>query len=128
MKQLADKKIEDVVILTCKTEDNSAFSQYCTNGKYPYNGSLYRFTTCRKFKGLEADAIILVDVTKKVLCESETLTFYVGASRARFFLSIICQMNDDDCVEVLNHLKPEEGAVKRPKKAVAAGLNAMLAV
>ena len=60
-------------------------TKFCINGKYPCNGSMYRFTSYRKFKGLEADAIILVDVDKKVLSRSDNLTFYVGASRARFF-------------------------------------------
>lgn len=88
----------------------------------------FRFTTCRKFKGLEADAIILVDVTKKVLSKSENLNFYVGASRARFFLSVLCQMNDEDCVETLKEFDTKVSTVKRPKKAFAAALNALLAV
>ena len=129
LKQLEEKKIKDVVILTCKTEETSAFSQFCADGKYLHNGSFYRFTTCRKFKGLEADAIVLVDVTKKVLGKAENLNFYVGASRARFFLSVLCQMSDEDCVETLQEFDTTTtGTVKRPKKALAAALNALLAV
>ena len=78
------------------------------------NGALYRFTTCRKFKGLEADAIIQVDVTRKILSKVENLNFYVGASRARFFLSILCQMSDEDCVETLKELDTATSIVKRP--------------
>lgn len=128
LKQLTEKKIKDVVILTCKTEESSVFWQYCTDGKYLLDGVQFRFTTCRKFKGLEADAIILVDVTKKVLGKSENLNFYVGASRARFFLSVLCQMNDEDCVETLKAFDTKASTVKRPKKAFAAALNALLAV
>ena len=128
LKQLTEKKIKDVVILTCKTEESSVFWQYCTDGKYLLDGVQFRFTTCRKFKGLEADAIILVDVTKKVLSKSENLNFYVGASRARFFLSVLCQMNDEDCVETLKEFDTKVSTVKRPKKAFAAALNALLAV
>ena len=128
LKQLIENKIKDVVILTCKTEESSVFSQYCTDGKYPFDGLQFRFTTCRKFKGLEADAIILVDVTKKGLNKSENLNFYVGASRARFFLSVLCQMNDEDCVETLKEFDTKASTVKRPKKAFAAALNALLVV
>lgn len=128
IKQLVDKKAIDIVILTCKTEKTSTLSRYCIDGKYKYNGIFYRFTTCRKYKGLEADAIIIVDVTKEILCGSETLSFYVGASRARFYLSIICQMNDDDCREALRTFDTSLNATKRPQKALAAALNALLSV
>lgn len=123
IKQLKDTKIKDIVILSCATEEQSTFYQYCSNGNYICNGSTYKFTTCRKFKGLEADAIIIVDVTKKTLASSN-LNFYVGASRARFYLSVICQMSDEDCFEVLKHF--DTAIAKKPKKALAAALNSML--
>jgi DNA helicase IV len=123
IKQLVDKKIKDIVILSCATEEQSAFSQYCINGHYACNGSRYKFTTCRKFKGLEADAIIIVDITKKTL-DSSNLNFYVGASRARFSLSVVCQMSDEDCIEALKHF--DTATAKKPKKALAAALNSML--
>ncbi len=123
---LAEKRIMDVVILTCETEENSAFSKFVSDGKYICNGTIYRFTTCRKFKGLEADAIILVDVTKKTMKQSESLVFYVGASRARFFLSVVCQMSEDDCEKSLEELDIYD--YKRPKKALAAALNALLSI
>lgn len=122
--QLEKKKIKDVVILTCKTEDTSVLSQYCFDGKYRHDGSEYRFTTCRKFKGLEADAVIMLDVNKKTLTKPGNQNFYVGASRARFFLTILCQMNSDECVETLMEFGIK--AAKRPQKALAAALNALL--
>ena len=126
LKLLAEKKIKDVVILTCKTEDNSVFSQYCVKGNYLYNGMKYLFTTCRKFKGLESDAIVLIDVTPKFLSGAENLNFYVGASRARFFLTVICQMSDEDCIKTLKELDKTVSTIKRPKKELAAKLNALL--
>ena len=126
LKKLADKKISDVVILTCKTEEHSILSTLCNNGKYLCNGLFYRFTTCRKFKGLEADAIILIDINSKTLSKSESLNFYVGASRARFFLSIICQMNDEECIEAIRAIDSNTTSTKRPKKALAAALNSLL--
>lgn len=126
LKNVEGKKIKDVVILTCKTEERSLLYNYCNNGKYMHNGNAYRFTTCRKFKGLEADAIILIDVTKKGLGIRENLNFYVGASRARFFLSIICQMSEEDCIVALKELDENIAVTKRPQKALAAALNALL--
>ena len=125
LRYLEGKKIKDVVILTCKTEESSFLSLYCKNGKYKSNGIDYRFTTCRKFKGLEADAIILVDVTTKTFCRPENMNFYVGASRACFFLYIACNMNDEECVQALTVMDPS-CSTKRPRKALAAALNALL--
>ena len=126
LEQLREEGISDIVILTCKTEESSMISQYCLDGYYQCNSKLYRFTTCRKFKGLEADAIILIDVTKKALNKPENLNFYVGASRARFYLNVICQMSEKDCMEVLTELTGKAEKIKRPKKALAAALNMRL--
>ena len=126
VRRLADKKIKDIVILTCGTEAQSFLYPYSTDGRYAIDGTSYIFTTCRKFKGLEAEAIILIDVSAETLIGMERLNFYVGASRAMFFLSIICYMTDEDCVEVLRQMQQSENAVKRPKKALAAALNALL--
>lgn len=128
LKQISDKKVKDIVILTCKTESSSAISEFCSDGKYLCNGIYYRFTTCRKFKGLEADAIILIDIDKRTLSGDESFNFYVGASRARFYLSAICQMSDEDCIEALKAIDSTAAVNKRPKKALAAALNALLSV
>lgn len=128
LKKLAEKNINDVVILTCKTEEKSPFFNCCEEGKYQYGKKAYRFTTCRKYKGLEADAIILIDVTQKTLGRIENLTFYVGASRARFFLSVVCQMSDEDCIEALKNYDVAANSIKRPKKQLAAFLNALLSL
>lgn len=67
-------------------------------------------------------------VNRKILSTADNLNFYVGASRARFFLSILCQMSDEDCMATLNELDAVTSMVKRPKKALAAALNALLVV
>lgn len=123
IKNFEEKKIKDIVILSCVSEEQSVFSKYCDNGNYTGSGKKYMFTTCRKFKGLEADAIIIVDLTKKYL-DSSDLNFYVGASRARFYLNILCQMSDEDCIEVLKYF--DKIPAKKPKKALAAALNSVL--
>ncbi|MCQ2515468.1 MAG: ATP-binding domain-containing protein [Saccharofermentans sp.] len=113
--------INDVMILTCKTENTSALSEYLSNGKLQ---GKYRFTTCRKFKGLEADAVIIVDVDKKVLTTDAARIFYVGASRARLFLNIVFQLEDEDCINILSDLgiKPK---TKKLKHQLAKALNAV---
>lgn len=55
-----------------------------------------KFTTYRKFKGLEADAVILIDVYKNIFFNENVLLFYVGTSRARISLDIITGMNDEE--------------------------------
>ena len=126
LKRLIEKKINDVVILTCKTEESSVFSQYCTDGKYPFDGLKFRFTTCRKFKGLEADNIILVDVNAGTFNAKEVLRFYVGASRAKVGLNIISTLDDDACIALLrSHFDyPADKPVKNPSGKLAEMMNA----
>lgn len=122
--QCQANKIDDVVILTCKTEENSLLSAYVNDGKYKVQRKEYIFTTCRKFKGLEADIVILVDVNKKVFLSDAINLYYVGTSRARFGLNIMAEMSSAECREVLEY--HGKTATKRPEKALAAFLNAKL--
>ena len=79
-----------------------------------------------RFKGLEADAIILVDVTRNTFdVGGNNLVFYVGASRARFRLSIIVNMSDDEC-KFVSEILGNTLQGKPPKKMLAASLNALL--
>lgn len=103
LSELLQKNIKDIYILSCSTESDSFLSDYIIDGKYLIGNSRINFTTCRKFKGLEADAIILVDVTKETFFEDNKL-FYVGASRARFFLTTIAVLTEDDCNEIVASL------------------------
>ena len=47
--------VKNIVILTCKTESTSILRDSVSEGFYR---NKYRVTTCRKLKGLEADAVI----------------------------------------------------------------------
>lgn len=113
---------EDVVILTCKTESSSILRGLLSNGLYR---NKYRFSTCRKFKGLEADAVILVDVTSDIFEEENALLYYVGTSRARLWLDIITTMDNEGCTDVLQSIFGKRGNIKNPKKELAAAINAM---
>lgn len=52
-----------IVILTCSTIENRLLSSLRDGEYYSYNGKKVLFTTCRKYKGLESDVVILIDVT-----------------------------------------------------------------
>ena len=114
--------IEDIVILTCKTERTSALD--IQEGVYTYKNRKYKFTTCRKYKGLEADVIILVDIDKTVLMTDAINIFYVGSSRARMNLDMLANLTCEDCNDIL--VRYGKSAGRRQEKAVAAFLNAKL--
>lgn len=112
-------KNKDIVIVTCKTESKSALADFIKNGNYKNE---IKFTTCRKFKGLESDAIILVDVDFQILSDKNALIYYVGASRARLYLQIITDLTDADCINLLENMEYSK-KIKKPKKDLAAFFN-----
>ena len=119
--------IENIVILTCKTETGSVLANYVENGFYPAGKKKIRFTTCRKFKGLEADAVVLIDVDDDTFLGNEgqnVLLYYVGASRARLRLDIMTTMDNDGCILVLESLGKTD-RVKRPQRELARALNTL---
>lgn len=128
IKQLSAKGIKDIVVLTCKTENESIASDMVNDGRIFLDGKKYIFSTYRKYKGLEADAIVLVDVTKEALEPGRSFAFYVGASRARFFLDIICNMNDEDCFELLKYEGNNIKSSSKNRKMIAARLNSLLSL
>lgn len=96
------KNYKDIVILTAKDLKESSLSELVKNEKINVGGYLCQFTTCRKFKGLEAEVIILVDIDNKILLDdSDRLLYYVGASRAKFELGIIFNASIDDCKKAM---------------------------
>ena len=130
---LFSDEVRDIVILTCKTENDSILTPHLVNGGYPAGKKFIRFTTCRKFKGLEADAVILVDVDKTTFTGNDgqnVLLYYVGTSRARLRLDVIAQLDDSDCLAVLEALgKAQNLAVENgnPELSSAHLLSALLA-
>lgn len=93
------KEYEKVVILT-PNRQKSALSSYAAEDRYFSNGRMYPFYSCRRFKGLEADAVLLIDINKACFDENDR-NFYVGASRAKFDLKIVFSSNDGECREIL---------------------------
>lgn len=119
---LKGQGVKDIVILTCKTESTSIISEHINNGVYR---NKYRFSTCRKFKGLEADAIILIDVTPELFEDENALIYYVGTSRARLWLDILTTMDNEECTDVLQNTFEKRGYIKNPQKDLAAAINAV---
>ncbi len=119
LNELRESGIDDIVILTLETEARSFMKNEVIDSRY--RGCL--FTTCRKFKGLEADAVILVDFTERiVLCDQ--LLFYVGASRARIRLEVITDMDNDTCRSILEKMQGKRD-FRRPARELATILNCM---
>lgn len=108
--------IYDIVILTLSTEMDSIISRAVRNGVY----GECRFMSCRKFKGLEADAVILVDFKERIVTD-DAMLFYVGASRARIRLEIMTAMDNESCRNTLERAEGE-GAGHRPMRDLASML------
>lgn len=108
--------IDDIVILTLSTETDSIVSGAVKNGVY----GECRFMSCRKFKGLEADAVILVDFTERTVTD-DAMLFYVGTSRARIRLEILTVMNNESCRNTLERME-ETGEWHRPMRDQASML------
>ena len=108
--------IDDIVILTLSTETDSIVSGAVKDGVY----GECRFMSCRKFKGLEADAVILVDFTERTVTD-DAMLFYVGASRARIRLEIMTVMDNESCRNALERTEGS-GAGRRPMRDLASML------
>ncbi len=121
IESLKQDGITDVVILTCNTEESCILSAKSIDGKYKKK----LFTTCRKFKGLEADAVILVDVDENTFEEENVLRYYVGTSRARIRLDMVTIMDDDACTRVLDERIRYNKKIKKPIRELAYALNAL---
>ena len=105
----AKYKKNDIVLLSMKPEGCSALeinkmipelAAICSEKKQ-LNKVL--FTTVRKFKGLEADVIICVDVDEKTFSNDENCSlFYVGTSRAKTWLDIMTLSAPENLAQVIS--------------------------
>lgn len=132
--ELRELGLNDVVILTCATEESSVVGS-CVNkrkGESFWKDTKVPFSTCRKFKGLEADAVILVDVTSDLWIEDAGdgqelgkpgLIFYTGSSRAKHELRVVCDMDETDFQSVCDVVNV--GTKKGAEKAFSKWINAI---
>ena len=86
--------LQDIVILTVSTLERSAFAEMTELAGIPLShqpeeGKLW-FTTVRRYKGLEAKAVLLVDVhVSSLVNPTSQRLIYVGSSRAAAYLETI---------------------------------------
>jgi DNA helicase IV len=90
---------KQIVILTTKKESNSILTNKSSIGTYPLTNNRIAngifFTTARKFKGLESDVVIMVDIDDESFESDEARrVLYVGASRAKHFLDFVAVLDD----------------------------------
>lgn len=119
-----ENKVENVVILTPGKEEFSCIADSLIQGTgdnegymtYQHNGMDYKVTTCIKFKGLEADAIIMIDLDKSSFTGYQGLEFYVGTSRAKQYLDYVVCMVPNDYPEVIAALDPDAPIKNDPEK------------
>lgn len=111
----------DIQILTCKTEQNSIIADECSTGVYLYKAKKIPFTTCRKYKGLEADVVIMVDLDNDTFDKNAEQVMYVGSSRARYKLSLICNLSEKECEYFIEKHNAKKG--KKIEKSFATIFN-----
>lgn len=107
--ELIEEGYQDIIILTTKTTEYCCLSDFIDEGEGGFNiykrkSKNIKFTTCKKFKGLEADCIILVDLDKYSFIDKNALTFYVGSSRAKHRLEFICLLKDDEYYDFIKQI------------------------
>lgn len=120
--KLEKDEIEDIVILSQKSlADSGIYSRLLTPDDntddyyyYQHNGKKYRVTTCIRFKGLEANSIILIDLDKESFSNFKGLEFYVGTSRAKLYLDFICNLSEHDYQNIIQGLDPDAPIKKNP--------------
>ena len=110
----------DIVILSQGKLESTSIAKKLINSTYEdpydyykYNGKKYRVATCITFKGLEADAVILFNLNSMSFSGDRAKEFYVGTSRAKCKLDMICTLKEDDYLNVVSQI--DEGALNGPR-------------
>lgn len=114
--------VSDIAILTAKTLEDTWISTSKKYGGKELSSSgedgKVLFTTIRKFKGLEAEAILIIDASMlAMLNEENKRLLYVGSSRARNILNIamIEDIDNSDMGDYLRSLAPDRNMPKNKK-------------
>lgn len=99
----------NIVLLTVKTEGESILSHTPSVGSYHLISTAREkgilFTSARKYKGLESDVVILVDVDSETFSNEESKrVFYVGSSRAKHHLDIVSVLDESRIAELTRNL------------------------
>lgn len=124
LKECLSEGFQDIVILSCTSLSRSCLVERIRDGYYEIGERSIPVETCRRFKGLEADAVVLIDVDADNFAEMDNPLLYVGASRARLKLEIVARMSEDECLNASERLGRHSR--RRPKKTLATAINALL--
>ena len=130
-----ESEVKDVIILTQGTIEFSCIADNLEVGTgndkgyhvYYYNGVGYKVTTCRKFKGLEADAIVMIDLNKDSFTGRRGMRFYVGTSRAKQYLDVVAVIAPQDygyVVKGLDPYAPQRNDIEKMKKVLGSVFSA----
>ena len=108
---------DDITILTLSTEQSSFMYGINIVGKSKISSEKKKghilFTTARKFKGLESDVVIIVDINQQAFSIDKKL-FYVACSRARHHLSLL--INSDNAPQIAKEISDLN--IKNPNKKI----------
>lgn len=126
--------LDQIVVLTIGSLENSILKDLeqriapnivLTNT--PVQGKVL-YTTVRKFKGLEAEAIFLIDVDQQTFnSDTKRRAFYVGASRAKIWLDILIKAeNTEEIIGISSSMTGEEASVQRSKINIANWLQVVI--
>lgn len=124
LRRAADEGLDpsDIVILTAKTiesswiDPNKKFADWELSCEGEHGKIL--FTTIRKYKGLEAEAILIVDVQMSALTNPENRRLlYTGTSRAKNLLNIAMfeDINTGEYGDFLRIIAPGRNVPKNKK-------------
>ena len=121
---LQAKDVTDIVLLTVGTMAYTALRdglESLDEGAdkywyYCYKRKRYRMTTAQRFKGLEATAIIMVDLKPDSFAGKNGMIFYVGASRAKLFLDFVAVIPEGEYKNVIQSVKETEPVNKSAKR------------
>lgn len=129
---LSAQKLRNVTILTPQTFDYTALAPHLTEDPhnpsvrlYSYRGKSYMVTTCIRFKGLESDAIILMDLSLRTFSGRGSLAFYVGSSRAKYRLDLICTLPEPEYGVLVSQLDPGSPTAGRTPDQLRADLGSL---
>lgn len=115
-------RLDDIVFLTVETEAKSLLNGVARVGNYNISSERevgkILFTSVRKFKGLEAKAVLIIDLSISALTtpEKQRLT-YVGCSRAKHLLhlAITNDTGQNDIGYCLKQINPTRNVPKNIK-------------
>ena len=118
---LQAKDVTDIVLLTVGTMAYTALRdglESLDEGAdkywyYCYKCKRYRMTTAQRFKGLEATAIIMVDLKPDSFAGKNGMIFYVGASRA-----VIPEGEYKNVIQSVKETEPVNKSAKRLRNVI----------